>query len=156
MNIQNDLDIDIVIINGPNLNLIGTREISIYGNMDINILNNRLLNIAFENNIKLDIFQSNSESDIINKIQSLKNLNCKYIIANFAAYSHTSIAIRDVILAINIPTIEVHISNLYKREDFRHKSYISDIADGIIIGFGLDVYIMALNQSIKKIKEKEI
>ena len=145
--------VDIIIINGPNLNLIGNRENSTYGECFIDSLDNILQKNAKSNDLKLEIFQSNSEAHIVDKIQSLPTIGCKYIIANFAAYTHTSIAIRDAVLAINIPIIEIHISNVFKRESFRQQSYISDIADGIIIGFGLDVYIMALDQIIKKIKE---
>jgi 3-dehydroquinate dehydratase-2 len=147
-------NLNIIIINGPNLNLIGKREVLVYGHTDIDQFNGKLIEIASSHNIKLEIFQSNSEDKIINKIQDLPKLNCKYIIANLAAYTHTSIAIRDALIAINIPIIEVHISNVFKREKFRHNSYISDIADGIIIGFGLDSYKIALNQSIQEIKKE--
>lgn len=150
---MNKNDLDVMIINGPNLNLVGNREVFTYGNINIEQFNNKLIEFASSQNIKLEIFQSNSEEKIINKIQELTESNCKYIIANLAAYTHTSIAIRDALIAINIPIIEVHISNVFKREPFRHNSYISDIVNGIIIGFGLDGYTIALNQIIQEIKK---
>lgn len=150
---MNKNDFDIIIINGPNLNLVGNREGLIYGKVDIEQFNNQLIKIASSHNIKLKIFQSNSEEKIINAVQELANSNCKYIIANLAAYTHTSIAIRDALIAVNIPIIEVHISNVFKRESFRHNSYISDISHGIIIGFGLNSYKIALNQIIYEIKK---
>jgi len=151
---MNKNDFDIIIINGPNLNLIGNREVSIYGKVDIEEFNEELIRIASFQDIKLKIFQSNSEEKIINAIHDLATSSCKYIIANLAAYTHTSIAIRDALIAINIPVIEVHISNVFKRENFRHISYISDISHGIIVGFGLDSYKIALNQIIYEIKKE--
>ncbi len=129
-------------INGPNINLIGKREPEIYGNVTYEQLVTLIEEECSKNNISPDIFQSNIEGEIINKIQKSDNIDL--IIANLGAYTHTSIAIRDAFLSIEKPLIEVHVSNIFKREKFRHKSFISDIAIGIISGFGIDSYILAI------------
>lgn len=133
----------VLIINGPNINLIGKREPEIYGSINYEKLTETLMKKASELNIELEIFQSNHEGGIIDKIHKAKG-NTELIIGNFGAYTHTSIAIRDALMGVNIPFIEVHISNVFERESFRHKSYFSDIAIGIITGFGINSYILAL------------
>jgi 3-dehydroquinate dehydratase II len=133
----------VMVIHGPNLNLLGTREKSLYGKTDLNTLNHLLEKKAASLNLELEIFQSNSEGDIVDKINSSLN-KVDFIIINPAAYTHTSVAIRDALLAVEIPTIEVHLSNIFKREEFRQKSLISDIALGIISGLGLESYTLAL------------
>ena len=133
----------VLIINGPNINLIGKREPEIYGSITYKKLTETLMKKASELNIELEIFQSNHEGGIIDKIHKAKG-NTELIIGNFGAYTHTSIAIRDALMGVNIPFIEVHISNVFERESFRHKSYFSDIAIGIITGFGINSYILAL------------
>lgn len=131
----------IIIINGPNLNLLGTRETSIYGNESFEVyLENLKKNFP---NIELHYFQSNVEGEIINKIQEI-GFTFNGIVLNAGAYTHTSIAIADCIKAITTPVIEVHISNTFSRETFRHQSYISPNAKGVIIGFGLKSYKIAL------------
>ena len=142
-----------LILNGPNINLLGKRETDIYGKIDYKTLCDRIKNECEKNNIDCEIFQSNSEGEIIDKLQSLKNTDL--IIANLGAYTHTSIAIRDCILAINIPVIEVHISNIFKREEFRKKSFISDISIGVISGFGYYSYILAIYAGINYLKNSE-
>ena len=133
----------IIVIHGPNLNLLGIREVSLYGKMSLAQLNQILKNEAKKINITLQVFQSNSEGEIVNKINNaIKKFD--FIIINPAAYTHTSVAIRDALLAVNIPSIEVHISNIFKREDFRRKSMISDVVTGVISGLGIDSYILAL------------
>ena len=130
----------ISIVNGPNINLIGSRETQIYGDID---LTSFLHNLVEKNNkFEIDIFQSNVEGELINYLQ-----NCKAdgIIINAGGYTHTSVAIRDCILAINIPTIEVHLSNLLSRETFRHTSIIGSACTGSIMGLGLESYTLALN-----------
>ena len=135
--------IKILIINGPNLNLLGTREKEIYGNKTINDIENECTKLSKEINVNVSFFQSNSESEIIEKIQNSKNFDG--LIINAGAFTHTSIAIHDSLKIVKIPIIEVHISNIYKREDFRKNSFISPVANGIIAGFGTDVYQIAIN-----------
>lgn len=140
----------ILFLNGPNLNLLGKRESNIYGNIKLSNIVLDLKNIANKNNILLKDFQSNSENLLIDKIhESYKKIN--YIIINPGSFTHTSIALRDSLLSVKIPFIEVHISNIFSREKFRHKSYISDISNGIICGFGVYGYFLALNYIIKTI-----
>ena len=131
----------ILVINGPNLNLLGDREPEIYGNKSLKDIENECKNKF--NNIKLEFFQSNSESEIIEYIHSSNKFSA--LIINAGAFTHTSIAIHDALKAIKIPKIEVHISNIYSREEFRKKSFISPVVDGIIAGFGTNVYQVAIN-----------
>ncbi len=139
------------ILNGPNINLLGKREKNIYGDIDYKTLCELIKNECKKNNIECEIFQSNSEGTIIDRLQSLKDIDL--IIANLGAYTHTSIAIRDCLLAMGIPVIEVHISNIFKREDFRRRSYISDISIGVISGFGVYSYILAIYAGINFLKK---
>ena len=134
----------IIIINGPNLNLLGEREQSQYGSITFEKLKENCLNKAKELNINLDFTQSNIEGEIVTMIQKAKNVY-DGIIINAAGYTHTSVAILDALLAVKLPTIEVHITNIYNREEFRKKSLISKAANGIICGFGIKGYIMALD-----------
>ena len=135
----------ITIINGPNLNLLGSRETDIYGNQNFDSYLDSL-KTCFPK-IAIDYFQSNIEGEIINYIHDSKN--CNGIILNAAAYTHTSVGIADAVKSINCKVIEVHISNTYSREEFRHNSFLSPVVDGIIIGFGLDSYRLALESLIK-------
>lgn len=135
----------VLIINGPNLNLLGKREPDKYGNESLEQINAQLQRYAKENSIELETFQSNHEGEIVDKIQTAKDRGIDAIIINPAAYTHTSVAIRDALLSVNIPSIEVHLSNIYKREKFRHHSMISDIAAGQITGFGAKGYFLALD-----------
>ena len=135
------------IIHGPNLSILGEREKSIYGDVSLKDLNDELLQIAKVAKIDIDFFQSNHEGEIVDHILSLKNTNA--IIINPAAYTHTSIAIRDALLGIAKPFIEVHLSNVYTREKFRKKSYLSDIALGVISGLGVHSYKAALDYFIQ-------
>ena len=136
-------EIKILVIHGPNLNLLGKRETSIYGKTTIVQLNTSLKQRAKRLNLGLETFQSNSEGEIVDKLNScLGSIHC--IIINPAAYTHTSVAIRDALLAIKIPTIEVHLSNIFRRETFRKKSLISDIVVGVISGLGPNSYLLAL------------
>ncbi len=138
----------ILIINGPNLNLLGEREQSQYGKKDYKFLEENCLNKAKELKIELEIKQSNIEGEIVNFIQDARN-NHDGIIINAGGYTHTSVAIRDALSVFKRPIIELHISNIYKREDFRHKSMISDIVTGGIFGLGIDGYILAINSMQK-------
>ena len=143
----------IIIINGPNLNLLGEREQSQYGDKNYKFLENICMNKANELEINLDIKQSNLEGEIVNLIQDARN-NYDGIIINAGGYSHTSVAIRDALSIFKKKIIELHISNIYKREDFRQKSLISDIVTGGIFGLGSDGYILAII-SIEKILRNE-
>ena len=134
----------ILIINGPNLNLLGEREQSQYGKKDYKFLEEICLNRAKELNINLELKQSNVEGEIVNIIQEARNAY-DGIIINAGGYTHTSVAIRDSLSIFKKPIIELHISNIYKRENFRHKSLISDVATGGIFGLGTNGYILAIN-----------
>ena len=138
---------NILLLNGPNLNLLGQREPEIYGHKDLNAIENELKNIASNYDSTLDAFQSNSESDLVNNIQD-KSENTDFIIINPGGFTHTSVAIRDAILAVAIPFIEIHISNIYSREAFRKESYFSDIAIGTISGLGFKGYELAVLAAI--------
>jgi len=142
----------ILIINGPNLNLLGEREKSKYGKETLSELQKNCEIHAMSIGLKIKFEQSNIEGEIVTMIQKAKG-SFDGIIINAAGYTHTSVAILDALLAIKLPTIEIHITNIYNREDFRKKSLISKAADGIICGFGINGYIMALD-SIKKILNK--
>lgn len=132
----------ILVIHGPNLNLLGTREPRIYGIQTLDDINKSIKALAKKLSLEITIYQSNHEGEIVDLIQNSKGYSA--IIINPAAYTHTSIAIRDVIAAVKIPTIEVHLSNIYSREDFRQKSLISPVTVGQIFGFGAESYLLAV------------
>lgn len=138
----------ILVIHGPNLNLLGQREKDIYGNATLLQINEQLKDIASHHGVDLEIFQSNHEGEIVDAIGQVKNKKISAILINPAAYTHTSIAIRDAILAVSIPTVEVHLSNIYAREDFRHTSLIAPVSRGQISGFGVDSYLLGLQAII--------
>ena len=133
----------ILVVHGPNLNLLGTREQSIYGSMSLEALDSAITKLAKELAVEVNLRQSNSEGELVTWIQEAR---AKYdgIIINPAAYTHTSVAIRDAIAGVGLPTIEVHLSNIHQREEFRHKSYISGVALGQIAGLGPTGYLLAL------------
>ena len=145
-------DDKIIIINGPNLNLLGTREPEVYGIKTLDDIKADCAVIAESLGVNLEFHQSNDESDIINWIQSAADKHG--LIINAGAYTHTSIAIHDALKSSNSPAIEVHISNIHKREEFRHKSYLSPVVDGIIVGFGDYGYELAIHALIKIIKSR--
>ena len=133
----------IIILNGPNLNLLGEREKNQYGSFTLSDIEKNCKKFAGENNLSVTLYQSNIEGEIVEKIQnSRKEYNG--LIINAGGYTHTSVSIHDALKIIKIPIIELHISNIYNREDFRHKSLISRVANGVICGFGANGYIMAL------------
>lgn len=136
----------ILVIHGPNLNLLGLRETDIYGTYTLDDINRRLEGLAAELGVEVVCRQSNHEGEIVDLIQDSGDYSA--IIINPAAYTHTSIAIRDAIAAIDIPVVEVHISNIYKREEFRHKSLIAPVASGQISGFGADSYLLGLRAAV--------
>ena len=135
---------NIIIINGPNINLLGDRDKSIYGNESYKDLLNRCKLEGEKNKITVDFYQSNIEGELVTKIQESRK-NYQGMIINAAAFTHTSVAIRDALSLFKKPCIELHISNIYKREEFRHKSLISGVVTGIICGLGTSGYILAIN-----------
>lgn len=141
----------ILVLHGPNLNLLGQREASIYGSTSLEEINRLIKEEADKLGLEVTTLQSNYEGRLVEAIQDARG---KYdlIIINPAAYTHTSIALRDAILAVDIPVIEVHISNIYKREAFRQKSYIADVAVGQICGFGINSYLLAIRAAAKIIQ----
>ena len=143
----------IIILNGPNLNLLGEREKNQYGNFTLKDVEKDCKDFADKNNIKLSFFQSNIEGEIVEQIQKARNFYNGLII-NAGGYTHTSVAIHDALKIIQIPIIELHISNIYNREEFRHKSLISKVAKGIICGFGAEGYLMALDAMNKYLKNE--
>ncbi len=141
----------VLIIHGPNLNMLGKREPGIYGKATISEINRKLEEIGERLGIDVESFQSNHEGAIVEKIQEAYEIKHGLII-NPAAYTHTSIAIRDALLLLDVPVIEIHLSNIYKRESFRHKSMIAGVATGQISGFGVQGYAMALEAVAKMIQ----
>jgi 3-dehydroquinate dehydratase-2 len=142
----------ILVLHGPNLNLLGTREPSIYGATSLSQINADLLSEAKSAGMQLTCYQSNTEGALIDAVHQAKSDKIDYIIINPAAFTHTSVALRDALSAVAIPFIEVHISNIYTRETFRHHSYFSDIAVGIISGLGAQGYLLALKAIIEELK----
>ena len=140
----------ILVLNGPNLNMLGVREPGIYGSDSLSEIEARLRKIADEHGVSLDTFQSNAEYEIINRIHDAMG-KYDFILINPAAFTHTSVAIRDALLAVSIPFFEIHISNVHAREKFRHHSYLSDKAQGVICGFGTRGYEYALREAIARI-----
>jgi 3-dehydroquinate dehydratase II len=134
----------ILVIHGPNLNLLGKREETVYGKASLEDINKSLEEKAKILGVGIEFFQSNHEGEIVQKIQDAKGLGLGAIVINPAAYTHTSVAIRDAVSAVDIPVVEVHISNIYAREEFRHKSLIAPAVSGQISGFGVNSYILGL------------
>ncbi|MGY0217912.1 type II 3-dehydroquinate dehydratase [Endozoicomonadaceae bacterium StTr2] len=145
----------ILLLNGPNLNLLGSREPGIYGADSLPAITEKLAAQARAEGHELLDFQSNTEGFLVDRIHAARDEDIAYIIFNPAAYTHTSIALRDALLAVGIPFIEVHLSNTHKREPFRHKSYFSDIAEGVICGLGAYGYELALMSALKHISHKQ-
>ena len=143
-------EMNILVLNGPNLNLLGTREPEVYGTDTLQDIETKLQSIAQENNVKIDFYQSNSETDLIDALHKSKQDDVNFIIINPGAFTHTSIALRDAFLGVNIPFIEVHISNIYSREEFRKKSFLSDISQGLITGLGVSGYEFALLSILRR------
>jgi 3-dehydroquinate dehydratase-2 len=136
----------ILVIHGPNLNLLGTREPDVYGNTTLEDINRRIIALAKELDVDAEVFQSNSEGEIVDAVQQR---TYDVLIINPAAYTHTSVAIRDAIAAVGRPAIEVHISNIHKREEFRRTSYISGVVTGQISGLGIEGYLLAVRASLQ-------
>lgn len=150
---QSKESLNVLIIHGPNLNMLGKREPELYGRTTLEEIDSTLKELGEELGLVVDTFQSNHEGAIVDKIQESAGVQ-KGLMINPAAYTHTSIAIRDALLLLDIPVIEIHISNIYKREPFRHKSLISDVATAQIAGFGVKGYSMALNALAEMIQNR--
>lgn len=133
----------VLVVHGPNLNMLGQREPAIYGHTTLADINAKLAQLGGELGMELETFQSNHEGELVSRIQDARD-RCAAILINAGAYTHTSIALLDALLAVGLPVVEVHLSNLYKREPFRHHSYIARAAVGQICGFGVDSYLLGL------------
>ena len=142
----------ILVLNGPNLNLLGTREPHIYGSKGLDDIEAEMKEKAQKAGVLINFLQSNAEHILIERIHDARNDGTKFIIINPGPYTHTSIAIRDALAGVAVPFIEIHISNIHAREDFRHRSYLSDIACGTIVGLGTDGYQYALDYALSKIQ----
>ena len=141
----------ILVLHGPNLNLLGTREPAIYGTDTLADINKRLLVMAAAKDVALEVFQSNSEGALIDRVHEAKGAGVNFIVINPGAYTHTSIALRDAFSAVSIPFIEVHLSNVHARETFRQHSYLSDLAIGVITGLGAEGYEFALQAALRRL-----
>ncbi|MCC8365141.1 type II 3-dehydroquinate dehydratase [Xenorhabdus sp. PB61.4] len=142
----------ILLLNGPNLNLLGTREPETYGKLTLDDIVSKLSQEAHQSGIELFHLQSNAESELIERIHTARG-NTDFILINPAAFTHTSVALRDALLAVDIPFIEIHLSNVHAREPFRHHSYLSDIAVGVICGLGADGYSFALQAAVNRLSK---
>lgn len=144
----------ILLLNGPNLNMLGAREPKHYGRLSLADIETKLKELAVQHNIELECFQANSEEKLIDKIhQSFQKTD--FILINPAAYTHTSVALRDALLAVSVPFVEIHLSNVHKREPFRHHSYFSDVAEGVICGLGAKGYEFAFLFALDFLSKKQ-
>ncbi len=144
----------ILFINGPNLNMLGKRQVEIYGSYSLQDIEAQCLDLAKKIGLDIEFFQSNSEGEIVDKIQNMYlSNNYAGLIINAAAYTHTSIAIADALAMVGMPKIELHISNIYKRENFRRKSFVSAVVDASMCGFGAEGYVLALQAIKNMLKE---
>ena len=144
--------IRILVLHGPNLNMTGLREPEIYGTITLADLNAQIATLAAELGVEVEIFQSNHEGQLVDKIQAARE-QCDALVINAGAYTHTSVALLDALLSVGLPVVEVHLSNLYKREEFRHLSYIARAAVGQICGFGVDSYLLGLRAVVATLKK---
>lgn len=144
----------LLVLHGPNLNLLGVREPEIYGRDTLAAINNRLAQHAQAAGHELDWYQSNAEHELIGRIHQARDEQIAYLLINPGAFTHTSVALRDALAAVAIPFIELHMSNVHAREPFRRHSYLSDLAVGVICGFGSDSYRLALDAAIAKLEPK--
>lgn len=143
----------ILVLHGPNLNMLGMREPEVYGAETLDAINASLAEQARAAGHHLQTLQSNAEYELINRIQDARREGVDFILFNPAAFTHTSVALRDALLAVGIPFIEVHLSNVHKREAFRQQSYFSDIAEGVVCGLGSQGYTLALQAAVKKLNK---
>lgn len=144
----------LLVLNGPNLNLLGKREPGHYGTQTLNQINDHLKQLAKQAGHDCECFQSNREYELIERIHEAGQSNVEFIIINPAAFTHTSIALRDALLGVDIPFIEVHLSNVHARESFRHHSFLSDVAQGVICGFGPQGYELALSAAYSQLQSQ--
>lgn len=145
----------VLVLHGPNLNMLGTREPEIYGHLTLADIDARLKVQALALGVALDCFQSNHEGELVTRIQNARAESTDFILINPAAYTHTSVAIRDALAAVSIPFVEVHLSNVHAREAFRHHSYLSDIATGVICGLGAYGYEAALEFALRRLETRQ-
>jgi 3-dehydroquinate dehydratase-2 len=143
----------ILVLHGPNLNLLGTREPDTYGATRLDDINQQLQDLAQDRGHHLQTLQSNAEYELVDRVQAAGSEGIDFIIINPAAFTHTSVALRDALLAVAIPFVEVHLSNVYRREPFRHHSYFSDIAEGVIAGLGARGYRLALDFALDTLEQ---
>lgn len=141
----------ILVLNGPNLNLLGTREPQVYGSTTLAQVIQSLSDLAHQGCATVDAFQSNHEGALIDRIHAARTDGTRFILINPGAFTHTSIALRDALAGVAIPFIEVHISNVHRREAFRHHSYLSDIAEGVVVGLGTQGYELALQAALRRL-----
>lgn len=144
----------ILVMHGPNLNLLGGRETEHYGTETLAAIDQRLAELGRKAGVAVQSFQSNSEGDLVNRIQAAKGDGTSFIVINPAAFTHTSVALRDALAAVRVPFIEVHLSNVHAREPFRQHSYLSDLASGVIVGLGPLGYELALEAAIRAIRAR--
>lgn len=142
----------ILVLHGPNLNMLGLREPEIYGTITLADVNAQIATLAGELGVEVETFQSNHEGQLVDKIQAARE-QCDALVINAGAYTHTSVALLDALLSVGLPVVEVHLSNLYKREEFRHHSYIARAAVGQICGFGVDSYLLGLRAVVATLKK---
>ena len=141
----------LLVLHGPNLNLLGTREPQVYGSTTLAQINAELVQLAADRGVTLQHFQSNHEGALIDRVHEARTDGTRFIIINPGAYTHTSVALRDAFAGVALPFIEVHLSNVHRREPFRHHSYFSDIAEGVIVGLGVNGYRLALQHAIERL-----
>ncbi len=146
---------EILLLNGPNLNLLGVREPAVYGAESLQDIVSRISAEAARAGVSIEAFQSNAEHALVDRVQAARTDGTQFIIINPAAFTHTSIALRDALAAVEVPFIEVHLSNVHRREAFRHHSYFSDIAEGVIVGLGSLGYDCALAAALKHLSSKK-
>ena len=146
---------DFLLLNGPNLNLLGTREPEVYGATRLDDIEANCIDLARELGHALDCFQSNAEHELVDRVQQAARDGVDFILLNPGAFTHTSVALRDALLAVAIPFIEIHLSNTFAREEFRHNSYFSDIAAGCVIGLGAPGYELALQAAAQHVADAE-
>jgi 3-dehydroquinate dehydratase-2 len=141
----------LLVLHGPNLNLLGTREPGVYGNMTLQQIDAALADRAKQAGVELATFQSNHEGELVDRIHAAHAEQVEFILINPAAYTHTSVAIRDALKGVDIPFVEIHLSNVHRRESFRHHSYFSDVAEGVVCGFGWKGYLFALEFALDRL-----
>lgn len=146
----------LLLLNGPNLNLLGTREPDVYGQQPLPQIEQQLIAQAQAAGAELAALQSNAEHELVDAVQAAEADGVEFILINPGAFTHTSIALRDAFLGVGIPFIEVHLSNVYQREEFRQVSFFSDIAEGVIVGFGAQGYTLALSAALEYLQSREV